>query len=88
MKKEYLKNVLLAVVALFVLALVIWNTVALNEIRGDIRSLERDIGVSTSIFSRTGSLKSDIDDLRDDLEWELRDIKQQLDDIDWRLRFQ
>jgi len=84
MKKENLKNVLLAVVALFVLALVIWNTVALNEIRGDIKSLERDIGGSTSIFTSTGSLKSDIDDLK----WELRDIKDQLDDIDWRLRFQ
>ena len=82
MKKGNLKNVLLAVVALFVLALVIWNTVALNEIKENVESLEREIG-GTSIFGSTG-LKSDIDDL----EWELREIKEQLDDIDWRLRFQ
>ena len=83
MRKENLKNVLLSVVALFVLALVIWNTVALNEIRGDIKSLEREIGGSTSIFSSTGGLKSDIADLERDLQ----DIKEQLDDIDWLLRF-
>lgn len=83
MRKENIKNLLLAVVALLVLVLVIWNTIALNEIRGDIRGLERDIGVSTSIFSSTGSLKSDIASLERDLS----DIQEQLSDINWLLRF-
>jgi len=88
MKKENLKNLLLSVIALFVLVLLIFNTVALNGIREEVKRLGRDIGVSTSAWGTspwgsTGSLKSDIDDL----EWELQNIQKQLDDIDWRLRF-
>ena len=35
MNKKNLKNVLLAIVVLFVLSLVIWNTIALNDMSED-----------------------------------------------------
>lgn len=82
MKKENIRNLLLAIVVLLVLSLTIWNTIALNEISGHVRDLERDIVGTPSPYAPSGGLKSDIANL----EWDLRDIQQQLDNMERLLR--
>ncbi len=72
MKKENIKNLLLAIVVLFVLVLVIWNTIALNEIRTQVRWLRSD----------TAGLESDIASLG----WDLGDMQKQLNGFEGDLQ--
>jgi len=80
MKKENIKNLLLAIVVLFVLSLTIWNTVTLLGIKADTENLYGPGFRLPELPRLYGG--GDIDDIKA----ALRDIQLRLDDIERLLR--